>query len=173
MSRMTKEEKEDFVKSVMRSIPRKSEMSPSAIITELDKRYSTKVPSDVKAFMKKYPGCVAMESPELKGFPRHHVDDSGEKRWRYVRPTFPKMVRVEDVDFIDLIKAAEEYDAETLKRQEMANNLKAAIHGFNTIKQVSEAYPELSKFLPVPAARSYPLTNPNLVAGLKKAGLKV
>jgi hypothetical protein len=176
--RLTNEMRTDFVSAVMAAVPWKNTMTDELAKAEFEKRGFERLPDDVKAVLKKYPGCVATkcDGPENMPDVLPHNKIRGYYTSRYFSTTIPNIIEAKDIPFDDIRKMVLLRDAEDVKRHEMRLQLQGVVNHATTTEELEAALPEFKQWLPKPPpkrAKTMALAPIGLVAQFKKAGLPV
>ena len=146
--KLTKVMRAEFVEKVMHATKRKSKWNAQAIADEMKRRAIESEPADVKAFFKKYPEKVMMNTQLIPWMEFQYINSEGGKRWHSQRFESINGFDQSKINCEDLKKEWAAYRKESDARKEMSKRLTEAAAGAITLKDLQLLFPKLTKYMP-------------------------
>lgn len=171
--KLTKAMREEFVSSVMLATKRKNKWTAQKIADEMKRRALESEPADVKAFFKKYPEKVMMNTQLITWMRYEYIASEGRRCWFNQRFESINGFDQSKIDCEDLKKEWTAHRKESDARKEMKRRLIEAAAGAVTLKDLQLLFPKLTKHMPAePAkvAKMLPVAREGLYEDLVKLG---
>ena len=146
--KLTKVMRAEFVEKVMHATKWNSKWNAQAIADEMKRRAIESEPADVKAFFKKYPEKVMMNTQSIPWVEFQYINNEGWKRW--FNQSFSCIYGFDQskINCEDLRKEWAAYRKESDARNEMRKRLTEAAAGATTLKDLQLLFPKLTKYMP-------------------------
>lgn len=168
-TRLTNLMRETFIEQVMNGIPVLHPFNIEDVKEKIVKLVEARLPEDIKAFSKKYPGLLM----RAKTIYLPESLSSGRRNRYYVNVVNHEACELVDCSGFEL--QLQNHESEQSSRATMRSQLYSVAYACPTVEKLKQALPELETYMPKINDRYLPVATPTdvVVANLMGAGLKI